>query len=76
MTAPETLAELNVTHATIARGLLVSMVYYGPLDRVPHGSDEGEPDHQSRIRPRDQYAGDSAVTPTVGEIGESKRLCR
>jgi predicted dithiol-disulfide oxidoreductase (DUF899 family) len=32
------------------------MVYYGILDRVPKGRDEGEPEFQSWLRRHDEFA--------------------
>ena len=47
--------DVYMTYATTARGLEVVMTYYGILDRVPLGRDEGEPMFQSWIRRHDEY---------------------
>ena len=47
--------DVCMTYATTARGLEVVMTYYGILDRVPLGRDEGEPMFQSWIRRHDEY---------------------
>jgi predicted dithiol-disulfide oxidoreductase (DUF899 family) len=47
--------DVYLTYATSARGLEVVMVYYGILDRVPRGRDEGEPEYQSWIRRHDEF---------------------
>jgi predicted dithiol-disulfide oxidoreductase (DUF899 family) len=48
--------EVYLTYATGARGLEPVMVYYGILDRVPSGRDEGDPLYQSWIRRHDEFA--------------------
>lgn len=45
-----------LTYSTTARGLEPVMAYYGILDRVPRGRDEGDPPDPSWIRRRDEYA--------------------
>jgi predicted dithiol-disulfide oxidoreductase (DUF899 family) len=47
--------DVYLTYATGARGLEVVMGYYGILDRVTRGRDEGEPEYQSWIRHHDRY---------------------
>jgi predicted dithiol-disulfide oxidoreductase (DUF899 family) len=47
--------DVFLTYATRARGLEVVMTYYGILDRMPRGRDEGEPEHQGWIRRHDEY---------------------
>ena len=48
-------ADVFLTYATTARGLEVVMNYYGILDRVPRGRDEGGPDFQGWVRRHDEY---------------------
>jgi predicted dithiol-disulfide oxidoreductase (DUF899 family) len=48
--------EVYLTYSTGARGLEPVMVYYGILDRVPHGRDEGEPADPTWIRRHDEFA--------------------
>ncbi len=48
-------ADVFLTYATSARGLEVVMNYYGILDRVPRGRDEGGPDAQGWVRRHDEY---------------------
>ena len=47
--------DVYMTYATTARGLEVVMNYYGILDRVPRGRDEGGPDFQGWVRRHDEY---------------------
>jgi predicted dithiol-disulfide oxidoreductase (DUF899 family) len=47
--------DVYMTYASSARGLEVVMAYYGILDRVPRGRDEGDPVYQSWIRHHDSY---------------------
>jgi predicted dithiol-disulfide oxidoreductase (DUF899 family) len=49
--------EVYLTYSTSARGLEPVMVYYGILDRVPRGRDEGEPADPTWIRRHDEFAG-------------------
>lgn len=49
--------KVHLTYASTARGLEPVMVYYGILDRVPHGRDEGEPADPSWMRRHDEFAG-------------------
>jgi predicted dithiol-disulfide oxidoreductase (DUF899 family) len=44
-----------LTYSTTARGLEPVMGYYGILDRVPRGRDEGDPSDPSWIRRHDEY---------------------
>ena len=44
-----------LTYSTTARGLEPAMVYYGILDRVPRGRDEGEPPDPSWMRRHDEF---------------------
>src|SRR5207248_3721175 len=44
-----------LTYSTTARGLEPVMVYYGILDRVPRGRDEGDPADPSWLRRHDEY---------------------
>jgi predicted dithiol-disulfide oxidoreductase (DUF899 family) len=46
-----------LTYASTARGLEPVMVYYGILDRVPRGRDEGAPSDPAWLRRHDEYAG-------------------
>lgn len=48
--------DVYMTYATTARGLEPVMVYYGILDRVPRGRDEGDASDPSWIRRHDEYA--------------------
>jgi predicted dithiol-disulfide oxidoreductase (DUF899 family) len=48
--------DVYLTYATTARGLEPVMVYYGILDRVPRGRDEGEPPDPSWLRRHDEFA--------------------
>jgi predicted dithiol-disulfide oxidoreductase (DUF899 family) len=48
--------DVYLTYATSARGLEPMMVYYGILDRVPRGRDEGDPPDPSWMRRHDQFA--------------------
>lgn len=48
--------DVFLTYSTTARGLEPVMVYYGILDRVPHGRDEGEPADPTWIRRHDEFA--------------------
>ncbi|HWF51534.1 MAG TPA: DUF899 domain-containing protein [Solirubrobacteraceae bacterium] len=47
--------DVYLTYSTTARGLEPVMVYYGILDRVPRGRDEGDPPQPSWIRRHDEY---------------------
>jgi predicted dithiol-disulfide oxidoreductase (DUF899 family) len=48
--------DVYLTYSTTARGLEPVMVYYGILDRVPNGRDEGEPSSPAWIRRHDEFA--------------------
>jgi len=48
--------EVYLTYATTARGLEVSMTYYGILDRTPLGRNEGEPAYPTWLRRHDEFA--------------------
>jgi predicted dithiol-disulfide oxidoreductase (DUF899 family) len=48
--------DLYLTYSATARGLEPVMVYYGILDRVPGGRDEGEPADPTWIRRHDEFA--------------------
>ena len=48
--------DVYLTYSTTARGLEPLMVYYGILDRVPRGRDEGDPPDPSWIRRHDEFA--------------------
>jgi predicted dithiol-disulfide oxidoreductase (DUF899 family) len=48
--------EVYLTYTATARGLEPVMTYYGILDRVPRGRDEGEPADPSWLRRHDEYA--------------------
>jgi predicted dithiol-disulfide oxidoreductase (DUF899 family) len=48
--------DVYVTYSTTARGLEPVMVYYGILDRVPLGRDEGEPADPTWMRRHDEFA--------------------
>jgi predicted dithiol-disulfide oxidoreductase (DUF899 family) len=47
--------EVYLTYTSTARGLEPVMVYYGLLDRVPRGRDEGEPASPTWIRRHDEF---------------------
>jgi predicted dithiol-disulfide oxidoreductase (DUF899 family) len=48
--------DVYLTYSTTARGLEPVMVYYGILDRVPRGRDEGEPADPTWVRRHDEFA--------------------
>ena len=48
--------DVYLTYATTARGLEVVMTYYGILDRVPRGRDEGGPSDPGWMRRHDEFA--------------------
>jgi predicted dithiol-disulfide oxidoreductase (DUF899 family) len=48
--------DVYLTYATTARGLEPVMVYYGILDLVPRGRDEGDPADPSWMRRHDEFA--------------------
>jgi len=48
--------DVYMTYSATARGLEPAMVYYGILDRVPRGRDEGEPADPTWIRRHDEFA--------------------
>ena len=48
--------DVYLTYSATARGLEPVMVYYGILDRVPHGRDEGEPADPTWMRRHDEFA--------------------
>ena len=48
--------DVYLTYSTTARGLEPVMVYYGLLDRVPRGRDEGEPADPTWMRRHDEFA--------------------
>lgn len=48
--------DLYLTYSTTARGLEPVMVYYGILDRVPRGRDEGDPADPTWLRRHDEFA--------------------
>jgi predicted dithiol-disulfide oxidoreductase (DUF899 family) len=48
--------DVYLTYSTTARGLEPVMVYYGILDRVPRGRDEGEPVDLTWMRRHDEFA--------------------
>jgi predicted dithiol-disulfide oxidoreductase (DUF899 family) len=48
--------EVYMTYSTTARGLEVVMTYYGILDRVPSGRNEGEPADPSWMRRHDEFS--------------------
>jgi predicted dithiol-disulfide oxidoreductase (DUF899 family) len=48
--------EIYLTYGTTARGLEPLMAYYGILDLVPRGRDEGRPPDPSWIRRHDEFA--------------------
>jgi predicted dithiol-disulfide oxidoreductase (DUF899 family) len=47
--------DVCLTYETTARGLEPVMVYYGILDRTPHGRDEGDPSDPGWIRRHDEF---------------------
>jgi predicted dithiol-disulfide oxidoreductase (DUF899 family) len=47
--------DVYLTYSSTARGLEPVMGYYGILDRVPRGRDEGDPADPSWIRRHDEY---------------------
>jgi predicted dithiol-disulfide oxidoreductase (DUF899 family) len=47
--------DVYLTYSSTARGLETVMVYYGILDRVTKGRDEGEPASPAWIRRRDEF---------------------
>jgi predicted dithiol-disulfide oxidoreductase (DUF899 family) len=49
--------DVYLTYSTTSRGLEPVMVYYGILDRVPRGRDEGEPPDPTWVRRHDELAG-------------------
>ena len=49
--------DVYMTYSTTARGLEVIMTYYGILDRVPDGRNEGEPPSPAWMRRHDEFAG-------------------
>jgi predicted dithiol-disulfide oxidoreductase (DUF899 family) len=53
--------DVYLTYSTTARGLEPMMVYYGILDLVPRGRDEGDPADPSWIRRHDEFAGTAGV---------------
>jgi predicted dithiol-disulfide oxidoreductase (DUF899 family) len=48
--------DVYMTYSTTARGLQTVMVYYGILDLVPRGRDEGDPADPGWLRRHDEYA--------------------
>jgi predicted dithiol-disulfide oxidoreductase (DUF899 family) len=48
--------DVYLAYASTARGLEPVMVYYGILDLVPRGRDEGDPADPSWIRRHDEFA--------------------
>jgi predicted dithiol-disulfide oxidoreductase (DUF899 family) len=48
--------DVYLTYSTTARGLEPVMVYYGILDRVPLGRNEGEPADPTWMRRHDEFA--------------------
>jgi predicted dithiol-disulfide oxidoreductase (DUF899 family) len=48
--------DVYLTYSSTARGLELLMVYYGILDRVPGGRDDGGPPDPSWIRRHDEFA--------------------
>ena len=48
--------DVYLTYSTTGRGLEPVMVYYGILDLVPRGRDEGDPADPSWIRRQDEFA--------------------
>ena len=53
--------DVYMTYSTTARGLEVVMTYYGILDRVPSGRNEGEPADPSWMRRHDEFDQTRAV---------------
>jgi predicted dithiol-disulfide oxidoreductase (DUF899 family) len=51
--------DVYLTYSATARGLEPVMVYYGILDRVPRGRDEGKPADPTWMRRHDEFAGAS-----------------
>jgi predicted dithiol-disulfide oxidoreductase (DUF899 family) len=47
--------DVYLTYSTTARGLELVMVYYGILDRVPRGRNEGDPANPGWIRRHDEF---------------------
>ncbi len=47
--------DVYMTYTTTARGLEPVMVYYGILDKVPRGRDEGDPADPTWIRRHDEF---------------------
>ena len=47
--------DVYMTYSTTARGLEVVMTYYGILDRVPAGRNEGAPPDPSWMRRHDEF---------------------
>ena len=47
--------DVYLTYSTTARGLEPVMAYYGILDRVPRGRDEGDPANPGWIRRHDEF---------------------
>jgi predicted dithiol-disulfide oxidoreductase (DUF899 family) len=47
--------DIYMTYSASARGLEMVMVYYGILDRVPRGRDEGEPADPTWMRRHDEF---------------------
>jgi predicted dithiol-disulfide oxidoreductase (DUF899 family) len=47
--------DVYLTYSATARGLEPVMVYYGILDRVAHGRDEGDPADPSWVRRHDEF---------------------
>lgn len=52
--------DVYLTYSTTARGLEPVMVYYGILDRVPLGRNEGEPPDPTWVRRHDEFANQEA----------------
>jgi predicted dithiol-disulfide oxidoreductase (DUF899 family) len=48
--------DVYMTYSTTARGLEVVMTYYGILDRVPAGRNEGDPADPTWMRRHDEFA--------------------
>jgi predicted dithiol-disulfide oxidoreductase (DUF899 family) len=48
--------DVYMTYTATARGLEPVMIYYGILDRVPRGRDEGEPADPTWMRRHDEFA--------------------
>jgi predicted dithiol-disulfide oxidoreductase (DUF899 family) len=48
--------DVYLSYSTTARGLEPVLVYYGILDRVPRGRDEGEPPDPTWMRRHDEFA--------------------